>query len=88
MRPRKDTRRQYTRGMAIEFGPAVVEKPSGSHTGKQGLILIFSSSKLYDPSDYRAATVAATVVFLHGLGDSGAGISAVAQALRLPHVLL
>jgi hypothetical protein len=88
VRPRKATRRQHTRAMASEFGPTVVEQPSGSHTGKQRLILVFIPSKQHNPSDNGAVIVAATVVFLHGLGDSGAGISAVAQALRLPHVLL
>ncbi|CAL5229963.1 g13394 [Coccomyxa viridis] len=34
-----------------------------------------------------SATHTATIIFLHGLGDTGAGISTVAQALRLPHIL-
>jgi hypothetical protein len=33
-----------------------------------------------------AAAHTATVIFLHGLGDSGAGLANIGPAVRLPHV--
>ncbi|CAK0784199.1 hypothetical protein CVIRNUC_007403 [Coccomyxa viridis] len=53
------------------------------HQYNRTMATAFGPTVVEQPS----TTHTATIIFLHGLGDTGAGISSVAQALRLPHIL-